>query len=158
MECLRSYEYIWGRRYKIEGEFLYNLSEDPHETTNLIPYVDHFEHTDLKLMQVVNLLRFELIAFRSTGISSALTKIPPDLLAPPSPLGCYLPLDSPHYHTVKCPVPTPNCPKNVFDKDYNITVITHDMPTHETYEEEHRARALVNTGDDNILYGNTFDA
>eukprot|EP00602_Paraphysomonas_sp_CaronLab_P011002 CAMPEP_0185020972 /NCGR_PEP_ID=MMETSP1103-20130426/3619_1 /TAXON_ID=36769 /ORGANISM="Paraphysomonas bandaiensis, Strain Caron Lab Isolate" /LENGTH=632 /DNA_ID=CAMNT_0027552207 /DNA_START=125 /DNA_END=2023 /DNA_ORIENTATION=- len=109
-------------RYKIEGEFLYNLSEDPYEETNLIPYVDRFNHTDLHVMEVLNLLRFELLALRASSVTSQLTNIPPDMVVFPSNLGCWLPKDSPYYNTVKCPVPTPFTPENVFSS-YNLTAI-----------------------------------
>jgi hypothetical protein len=125
-------------KYKIEGEFLYNLSEDPYETTNLIPYIDHFKHTDIHLVEVLNLLRFKLIAFRSTGISSSLTGIPPELGAPPSELGCWLPRDSPQFHTFKCPVPTPFCPPDVFN-NYNISAIARDMTHADVHDGEYRS-------------------
>lgn len=117
-------------KYKIEGEFLYELTSDPLETRNLIPYVDHFAHTDLHVMEALNLLRFELLAFRSTGVASQLKKLPIDVVIYPSQGGCWLPLDSPHFQNTTCPVPRPVMPANVFEA-YKIPSIAREFDREE---------------------------
>jgi arylsulfatase A-like enzyme len=122
-------------KYKIEGEFLFDLTSDPLETKNLIPYIDHFAHTDLEVVEVLNLLRFELLAFRSTGVASQLKKLPIDVVIHPSPGGCWLPLDSPHFLNSTCPVPPPVTPDNVFET-YNLTSIAQQLDTTEEKDKD----------------------
>mmetsp|Transcript_5020 Transcript_5020/g.7670 ORF Transcript_5020/g.7670 Transcript_5020/m.7670 type:complete len:616 (-) Transcript_5020:149-1996(-) len=93
-----------GDTYEPEGEFLFNLSEDPYETTNLA------ESSDIKTTIILNYLRLRTLLMQVTSAPSQLTQFPPVLDSPPSPLGCWLPLDSPLFSTFKCPVPPPVFP------------------------------------------------
>lgn len=93
---------------------MYNLSEDPYEETNLVPYANHFEHPNLYAMEMLNLLRFETLVYRATSVPSQLKEVPPPLPVHPSPLGCWLPRDSPLYYTFNCPPPAPVIPGDVY--------------------------------------------
>jgi arylsulfatase A-like enzyme len=135
-------------KYQIEGEFLFDLTTDPLETKNLIPYIDHFAHTDLQVLEVSNLLRFELLAFRSTGVASQLKKLPIDVVIFPSPGGCWLPLDSPHFLNSSCPVPPPVMPDRVFET-YQIASIAQPLEGLEQEEEDQQQQAVD-------AEGNTF--
>lgn len=97
-----------GETYTPEGEFLFNLSEDPYETTNLA--------TDKSVATVVvlNLLRLRVLGMRLTGAPSQITEVPPPIDLPPSPLGCWLPLDSPIYMTYDCSAAPGEKVKGVF--------------------------------------------
>lgn len=94
----------FGVAYEPEGEFLFNLSEDPSEENNLV------NDTSLQSMAVLNLLRGRTWVLQTTAVPSQITSFPPQVNTPPSPLGCWLPLDSPLYNTAVCPVPTPVYP------------------------------------------------
>jgi arylsulfatase A-like enzyme len=86
-----------GESYKPEGEFLFNLSEDPYETTNLI------NNTDLFTMAVHKIMQLRVLLVQKNSLPSQLTTFPVINL-PPSDLGCWLPLDSPLYSTFECPM------------------------------------------------------
>lgn len=98
-----------GETYVPEGEILINQDEDPGETTNLA--------SDPAYAAILGALRNSTMALRLAGVPSTLT-LPPTLNTPPSILGCWLPLDSPYYSTVTCPVPTPVIPMGYFDKHH----------------------------------------
>ena len=107
-----------GDTYEPEGEFLFNLSEDPSESTNLI------NDSSLKTIAILNLLRARTLLLQATSAPSQLEVFPPVVDIPPSMLGCWLPLDSPYYATATCPVPPPIFPpvdmQTIFtDSEYN---------------------------------------
>lgn len=93
-----------GDSYEPEGEFLFNLSEDPMEQNNLV------NDTSLQTIAVLNLLRARTLALQASSTPSQMKEFPPPINTPPSVLGCWLPLDSPYYSTFTCPVPTPVFP------------------------------------------------
>jgi arylsulfatase A-like enzyme len=86
----------FGETYQAEGEFLFNLSDDPYETTNLKD--DHSYFLLLNYMRARTLL----MQLQSSQ-TSQITALPPPIDLPPSPYGCWLPLDSPLYYTFVCP-------------------------------------------------------
>lgn len=94
----------FGDSYEPEGEFLFNLSEDPYEQNNLLT------DSSLQTIAVLNLLRARTLLLQKTSSPSQMTEFPPVVDTPPSMLGCWLPLDSPYYATAVCPVPTPIFP------------------------------------------------
>jgi hypothetical protein len=94
----------FGDSYEPEGEFLFNLSEDPYEANNLL------NSSSIQVIGVLNLLRARTLLLQATSVPSQLTEFPPVVDTPPSNLGCWLPLDSPYYATAVCPVPTPVYP------------------------------------------------
>jgi arylsulfatase A-like enzyme len=107
--------------YEFEGEYLFNLSEDPSEQINLIPQIYQQQgqgqgqgqgqnHRRLRL--ILELMRQEVLKSRESSHPSLLTGMPPLYDFPPSPLGCWLPLDSPHYDSFDCGIKTNfNLPK-----------------------------------------------
>jgi arylsulfatase B len=109
-------------KYRIEGEFLFDLTNDPTETRNLIPYIDHFTNTNAEILEILNLIRFNTLSLRATGVKSLLKGLPIKTDILPSMGGCWLPLDSPHYDTFLCPVSAPHTPHNVFET-YNLSSI-----------------------------------
>jgi arylsulfatase A-like enzyme len=105
--------------YEFEGEYLFNLSEDPSEQINLIPLIyqqqgqgqGQGQHRH-RLLLILELMRQEVLKSREASHPSLLTGMPPVYDFPPSPLGCWLPLDSPHYETFDCGIkPNFNLPK-----------------------------------------------
>ncbi len=97
-----------GTKYEQEGEFLFNLSLDPYETTNLA------KESTLTTTVVLNLLRARTLAMRYTGAPSQLTQFPPVIDLPPSDNGCWLALDSPNFATAVCPLPEGQKLKGMF--------------------------------------------
>jgi arylsulfatase A-like enzyme len=95
-----------GDVYHPEGALLFNLNKDPSESINLI------NDTSPEVIVVKTLLELKTSHLQNTSRPSELKSFPPIVDLPPSPLGCWLPLDSPLYRTVKCPVPTPYIPPN----------------------------------------------
>ena len=112
-----------GESYEPEGEFLFNLSEDPSEANNLV------NDSSVQTLAVLNLLRFRTQLLQASSAPSQLTQFPPVVDTPPSMLGCWLPLDSPYFGTVKCPVPTPVFPDmvTVFAEDEYNQYITSNL-------------------------------
>lgn len=86
-----------GATYVPEGEFLFHLSSDPYEATNLAHDSQHW--------RMLQYMRVRTLYVQWSSAPSQLEQMPPAVLdAPPSPLGCWLPVDSPLYDTYTCPV------------------------------------------------------
>ena len=86
-----------GDEYVPEGEFLFLLSEDPSEEINLVD--------DPRYWQMLQYMRVRTLYQQFSSVPSQLERMPPDVReVPPSPLGCWLPEDSPQYHTFVCPI------------------------------------------------------
>jgi arylsulfatase A-like enzyme len=101
--------------YEYEGEFLFDLTHDPAEERNLIPFTITMmtgqQATNNpaaaaaaahRLRLILELMRQEVLKSRENSSPSLLTSMPPVYDFPPSPLGCWLPLDSPSYNTFDC--------------------------------------------------------
>ena len=89
--------------YTLEGEMLYNLDYDPTERNNLLEAVSFIPSERRLHLKVVNTLRDKSLAVRANSLRGPRAiSFPPQLTFFPSPLGCWLPLDSPLYHTYKC--------------------------------------------------------
>lgn len=86
--------------YQPEGEMLFNLSDDPYETTNLVPTV-RGPYMSFVLWYLRTLKWSQGLG---RGVSPELLQFPPPVSVPPSQGGCWLPLDSPFYNTFICPV------------------------------------------------------
>jgi arylsulfatase A-like enzyme len=86
-----------GDSYAPEGEFLFNLSEDPYETMNLI------NNTDFATKAVHRIMQLRVLMLQKNSRPSQLVSFPVIDL-PPSDLGCWLPLDSPLFKTFECPM------------------------------------------------------
>jgi arylsulfatase A-like enzyme len=84
-------------KYVPEGDFLYDLTADPYETTDIKG------NTDFMTQFALNISRLEIKLMMNTSIPSQVTKFPPVIDTPPNPFGCWLPLDSPYFKTAKCP-------------------------------------------------------
>lgn len=104
--------------YEYEGEYLFNLSDDPSEQVNLIPLMTlqanlpSRSHNSHRLNSILELMRQEVFKARELSYPTLLTGMPPHYDYPPSPLGCWLPMDSPHYETFDCGIKTNfNLPK-----------------------------------------------
>jgi arylsulfatase A-like enzyme len=100
------------QNYTLEGEVLFNLNDDMGEHHNLAPTAGRV--VDEKLLNILNELREKSYEVRANSIrtSPALgSGWPPRLRFYPSPLGCWLPLDSPLYETAKCLEKAPFIPK-----------------------------------------------
>jgi hypothetical protein len=86
-----------GATYTPEGEFLFDLSTDPYETTNLAHDSEHWG--------MLQYMRVRTLYVQWSSETSQLEQMPPAVLdAPPSPLGCWLPVDSPLYDSYTCPI------------------------------------------------------
>ncbi|CAE7746153.1 Arsb, partial [Symbiodinium microadriaticum] len=86
-----------GEEYVPEGEFLFDLSADPSEEVN-------YAHDSL-FWTLLQYMRFRALYVQYSSTPSQLERMPPSVrVAPPSPLGCWLPEDSVQYHTFVCPI------------------------------------------------------
>ncbi len=120
--------------YEYEGEYLFNLSEDPSEVNNLIPSIDQSTSPQSgRTRLILELLRREVIRNREKSTLTLLSDMPPVYDVPPSPLGCWLPVDSPIFSSFDCDIkPNFDLPKlppgakflSGFDDVPNATTIT----------------------------------
>ena len=86
-----------GEVYVPEGEFLFHLSSDPAETTNLA--------NDPARWVLLQYMRARTLHIQVSSAPSQLEQLPPAVFdAPPSPFGCWLPRDSPQYYYFVCPI------------------------------------------------------
>ena len=90
---------IYGQpRDQLEGEYLFNLGDDPAERVNLA------RSDDATMQHVLNRLRMKSFDQRTNARNFKMPWLPPTLDFPPSPGGCRLPMDSPRFDTARCPV------------------------------------------------------
>ncbi|CAE7360518.1 Arsb, partial [Symbiodinium microadriaticum] len=88
---------VHGEEYVPEGEFLFDLSADPAEEVN-------YAH-DTRFRPLLEYMRLRVVNVQDHSAPSQLDRMPPLVhIAPPSPLGCWLPEDSMQYRTFVCPI------------------------------------------------------